>query len=155
MIVPFRGEYYDLVPDRASLVRALVYPVPDPRFPFLGVHFTRRISGKVDAGPNAILALAGEGYRHTHVNLRDLASSLSYPGFWRMARQHWRNGMGEWHHSLPKPALVPRLAAVAPRGTERRPGSQACPEFVLKPSATMALWLTTFSSCLRVRSSTC
>ena len=81
MIVPFRGEYYDLVPERASLVRALIYPVPDPRFPFLGVHFTRRISGKVDAGPNAVLALAREGYRHTDISVRDLASSLAFPGF--------------------------------------------------------------------------
>lgn len=109
MIVPFRGEYYDLVPGRASLVRALIYPVPDPRFPFLGVHFTRRISGKVDAGPNAVLALAREGYRHSDLNLRDLASSLAFPGFWRMARQHWRNGLGEWRRSLSKPAFVRAL----------------------------------------------
>ena len=93
MIVPFRGEYYDLIPERATLVRSLIYPVPDPRFPFLGVHFTRRISGKVDAGPNAVFALAREGYRHRDVNLRDIASSLAFPGFWRMARQalaKWR-----------------------------------------------------------------
>src|SRR5580765_6836631 len=96
MIVPFRGEYYDLVPERASLVRALIYPVPDPRFPFLGVHFTRRVTGRVDAGPNAVLALAREGYRPIDVNLRDLASSFAFPGFWRMARQNWRNGVGEW-----------------------------------------------------------
>src|SRR5207344_2041609 len=83
-IVPFRGEYYDLVPERASLVRALIYPVPDPRFPFLGVHFTRRIAGNVDAGPNAVFALAREGYRRSNISLRDLASSLAFPGFWRM-----------------------------------------------------------------------
>src|ERR1039458_702424 len=75
MIVPFRGEYYDLVPERAALVKALIYPVPDPRFPFLGVHFTRRITGRVDAGPNAVFALAREGYRHTDINLRDLVSA--------------------------------------------------------------------------------
>src|SRR6201993_208560 len=97
MIVPFRGEYYDLTPERASLVRGLIYPVPDPRFPFLGVHFTRRITGKVDAGPNAILALAREGYRHSDISPRDLASSLAFPGFWRMAGKHWRNALGEWH----------------------------------------------------------
>ncbi len=79
MIVPFRGEYYDLVPARASLVRSLIYPVPDPRFPFLGVHFTRRITGTVDAGPNAVLALAREGYRHRDINFRDLAGSLGLP----------------------------------------------------------------------------
>ena len=88
MIVPFRGEYYDLVPERASLVRNLIYPVPDPRFPFLGVHFTRRITGSVDAGPNAVLALAREGYRHRDINLRDLASSLAFPA------------SGEWPGSI-------------------------------------------------------
>ncbi|MGB7607819.1 MAG: L-2-hydroxyglutarate oxidase, partial [Candidatus Sulfotelmatobacter sp.] len=82
-IAPFRGEYYDLIPERSSLVRALIYPVPDPRFPFLGVHFTRRISGRVDAGPNAVLAFRREGYRRTDFKLKDLASSLAFPGFWR------------------------------------------------------------------------
>ena len=114
MIVPFRGEYYDLVPERASLVRGLIYPVPDPRFPLLGVHFTRRISGKVDAGPNAILALAREGYRHRDINLRDLASSFSFPGFWRMARRHWRSGVDEWHRSLSKAAFVHALQRLVP-----------------------------------------
>ncbi|HYM77906.1 MAG TPA: L-2-hydroxyglutarate oxidase [Candidatus Dormibacteraeota bacterium] len=118
MIVPFRGEYYDLVPERASLVRALIYPVPDPRFPFLGVHFTRRITGKVDAGPNAILALAREGYRHTNISVRDLTTSLAYPGFWRMARQHWRNGLGEWHRSLSKSAFVRALQRLLPEVSE-------------------------------------
>jgi L-2-hydroxyglutarate oxidase LhgO len=114
MIVPFRGEYYDLIPERASLVRSLIYPVPDPRFPFLGVHFTRRITGKVDAGPNAVLALAREGYRHSDVSLRDLASSFAFPGFWRMARQHWRNGLDEWHRSLSKPVFVRALQRLLP-----------------------------------------
>jgi L-2-hydroxyglutarate oxidase len=123
-IVPFRGEYYDLVPERASLVRALIYPVPDPRFPFLGVHFTRRISGKVDAGPNAVLALKREGYRHTDINLRDLSSSLTFPGFWRMAAKHWRNGLGEVHRSLSKPAFVRALQRLLPelRGKDLVPG---------------------------------
>jgi L-2-hydroxyglutarate oxidase LhgO len=119
MIVPFRGEYYDLVPERASLVRALIYPVPDPRFPFLGVHFTRRISGKVDAGPNAVLALAREGYRHSDISIRDLASSLAFPGFWRMARQHWRNGIDEWHRSLSKQAFVRALQRLLPEVGEK------------------------------------
>jgi len=114
MIVPFRGEYYDLTPERASLVKALIYPVPDPQFPFLGVHFTRRITGKVDAGPNAVLALAREGYRHTDINVSDLASSLSYGGFWRMARKHWRSGLGEWHRSLSKAAFVHALQRLLP-----------------------------------------
>jgi L-2-hydroxyglutarate oxidase LhgO len=114
MIVPFRGEYYDLTPERASLVTALIYPVPDPQFPFLGVHFTRRITGKVDAGPNAVLALAREGYRHSDINVGDLAASLSYGGFWRMARKHWRSGLGEWHRSLSKPAFVHALQRLLP-----------------------------------------
>ena len=118
IIVPFRGEYYDLVPERAALVRALIYPVPDPQFPFLGVHFTRRITGRVDAGPNAILALAREGYRHTDVNLGDLASSFAFPGFWRMARRHWRYGLGEWHRSFSKPAFVRALQRLLPEVRE-------------------------------------
>jgi len=118
MIVPFRGEYYDLLPGRASLVRALIYPVPDPRFPFLGVHFTRRITGKVDAGPNAVLALAREGYRHTNINLRDLGSTLAFPGLWHMARRHWRNALGEWHRSLSKAAFVRALQRLVPEVQE-------------------------------------
>jgi L-2-hydroxyglutarate oxidase len=118
MIVPFRGEYYDLIPDRAPLVRALIYPVPDPRFPFLGVHFTRRISGKVDAGPNAVLALQREGYRHSDVSLHDLASSVAFPGFWRMAAQHWRSGLHEFHRSLSKAAFVRALHKLLPEVRE-------------------------------------
>lgn len=114
MIVPFRGEYYDLVPGRASLVRALIYPVPDPRFPFLGVHFTRRVSGRVDAGPNAVLAFRREGYRGSDISLRDLASSLAFPGFWHMAAQHWRSGCGEFHRSLSKRAFVRALQKLVP-----------------------------------------
>jgi (S)-2-hydroxyglutarate dehydrogenase len=119
MIVPFRGEYYHLTPERAALVRALIYPVPDPRFPFLGVHFTRRVSGTVDAGPNAVLALAREGYSHADVSVRDLASSLAFPGFWRMARKHWRNGFGEWHRSLSKHAFVRALQRLLPEIQEQ------------------------------------
>jgi (S)-2-hydroxyglutarate dehydrogenase len=113
-IAPFRGEYYDLIPERSSLVRALIYPVPDPRFPFLGVHFTRRISGKVDAGPNAVLAFRREGYERTDFNLKDLASSLAFPGFWRMAAKHWRSGLDEVHRSFSKPAFVRALQRLVP-----------------------------------------
>jgi len=119
IVVPFRGEYYDLVPERASLVRALIYPVPDPQFPFLGVHFTRRISGRVDAGPNAVLALAREGYRHTDISVRDLASSVAFPGFWRMAGKHWRSGLDEWHRSLSKAAFVRALQRLLPEVGEK------------------------------------
>jgi L-2-hydroxyglutarate oxidase len=114
MIVPFRGEYYELIPERASLVHALIYPVPDPRFPFLGVHFTRRISGKVDAGPNAVLALQREGYRHTDISVRDLASSLAFPGFWAMAAKHWLQGFHEFYRSLSKRAFVKALQRLIP-----------------------------------------
>jgi (S)-2-hydroxyglutarate dehydrogenase len=124
MIVPFRGEYYDLVPERSSLVRGLIYPVPDPRFPFLGVHFTRRVNGTVDAGPNAVLAFRREGYRRTDFNLRDLASSLAFPGFWRMSAKNWRSGLGEFHRSLSKAAFVRALQRLVPavKSTDLVPG---------------------------------
>jgi (S)-2-hydroxyglutarate dehydrogenase len=139
MIVPFRGEYYELAPERASLVRALIYPVPDPRFPFLGVHFTRRISGKVDAGPNAVFALAREGYRHTDISVRDLASSLAFPGFWRMARKNWRNGLDEFRRSLSKPAFVRALQRLLPEisETDLVPGSSGVRAQALQPDGTL------------------
>ena len=139
MIVPFRGEYYDLTPQRAALVRALIYPVPDPRFPFLGVHFTRRVSGKVDAGPNAVLALSREGYRHTDVSLRDLASSAVFPGFWRMARKNWRYGLDEWQRSLSKPAFVRALQRLLPEIGEDDlvPGGSGVRAQALKPDGSL------------------
>jgi L-2-hydroxyglutarate oxidase len=139
VIVPFRGEYYDLRPERALLVRALIYPVPDPRFPFLGVHFTRRITGRVDAGPNAVLALAREGYRHNDINVRDVASSLAFPGFWRMAGKHWRNAMGEWHRSLSKPAFVRALQRLLPEVSESDlvPGGSGVRAQALKPDGSL------------------
>ncbi len=139
MIVPFRGEYYDLVPERASLVRALIYPVPDPRFPFLGVHFTRRISGKVDAGPNAVLALAREGYRHRDISVRDLASSLAFPGFWHMARQHWRNGFDEFRRSFSKPMFVRALQRLVPEVGEKDlvPGGAGVRAQALNPNGAL------------------
>ncbi|MET0741304.1 MAG: L-2-hydroxyglutarate oxidase [Candidatus Nanopelagicales bacterium] len=105
-IVPFRGEYYRLVPARRSLVRRLVYPVPDPAYPFLGVHFTPRVDGQVDVGPNAVLAMAREGYRRRDLRPRDLAETLRWPGFRRLARQHWRAGVGELRGSVSKRAFV-------------------------------------------------
>jgi L-2-hydroxyglutarate oxidase LhgO len=138
-IIPFRGEYYDLIPERASLVRTLIYPVPDPRFPFLGVHFTRRITGKVDAGPNAVLAFAREGYRLTDVNLRDFASALAFPGFWRMAFLHWRNGFAEWYRSLSKPAFVRALQRMLPevREGDLVPGGSGVRAQALKPDGAL------------------
>jgi L-2-hydroxyglutarate oxidase LhgO len=114
VIVPFRGEYYELIPGRSSLVRALIYPVPDPQFPFLGVHFTRRVAGTVDAGPNAVWAFRREGYRLIDFNLRDLVSSLAFPGFWRMAAKHWRSGLDEFHRSFSKVAFVRALQRLLP-----------------------------------------
>jgi L-2-hydroxyglutarate oxidase LhgO len=117
-IVPFRGEYYRLRPEREQLVRGLLYPVPDPAYPFLGVHFTRRVGGGVDVGPNAVLAFAREGYRRRDVRLRDVADTLVSPGFRALARRHWRMGVHELHGSLSKRTFaaearryVPELSA--------------------------------------------
>ncbi len=117
MIVPFRGEYYDLVPERASLVRALIYPVPDPRFPFLGVHFTRRITGRVDAGPNAVLALAREGYRHTDINVRDLASSVAFPWILAHGGQALAQRAGRMASVAFEAGIRARIAAIAAGST--------------------------------------
>lgn len=105
-IVPFRGEYYLLRPQRRDLVRGLVYPVPDPRYPFLGVHLTRRVDGEVMVGPNAVLALAREGYGWSDVAARDLLQTVSWPGFRSFARHHWRTGLTELHGSLSRRAFV-------------------------------------------------
>jgi L-2-hydroxyglutarate oxidase LhgO len=101
-IVPFRGEYMAVSPAKESLVRGMVYPVPDPRYPFLGVHFTRRVGGGLEVGPNAVLALRREGYRRSDVRFADVVSTLSWPGFWRLARTHWRTGAGELRGSVSK-----------------------------------------------------
>jgi (S)-2-hydroxyglutarate dehydrogenase len=114
MIVPFRGEYYDLTPERENLVRTLIYPVPDPRFPFLGVHFTRRVRGGVDAGPNAVLAFRREGYTRTSFSLSDTLGTFSYGGFWRMASKHWRTSVGEFYRSFNKHAFVTALQRLVP-----------------------------------------
>lgn len=113
-IVPFRGEYYQLKPEARHLCRNLIYPVPDPKFPFLGVHFTRMIDGTIECGPNAVLAYAREGYRKTDVNLRDLAESLTYPGFLRLAGKHWKMGLGEIWRSVNKGAFVKALQRLVP-----------------------------------------
>ncbi|HEX3319128.1 MAG TPA: L-2-hydroxyglutarate oxidase [Terriglobales bacterium] len=113
-IVPFRGEYYDLVPEKQYLVKNLIYPAPDPRFPFLGVHFTRRIQGGVDAGPNAVLAFKREGYRWSDVSLVDVLEMISFPGFWRLAYKNWRYGVEELYRSLNKAAFVSSLQRLVP-----------------------------------------
>jgi (S)-2-hydroxyglutarate dehydrogenase len=106
MIVPFRGEYYDLAPSRQSLVRGLIYPLPDPRYPFLGVHFTKRIHGTVDAGPNAVLAFRREGYRWRDFDFGEALEVTRDKGFRAMARQHWKNGLVEFRRSLRKREFV-------------------------------------------------
>jgi len=117
-VVPFRGEYYDLKPESYHLCNNLIYPVPDPQFPFLGVHFTRMIDGRMECGPNAVLAFAREGYRKRDINLRDLAEALSYKGFRRMAAKHWKMGMGEMWRSFSKKAFVKALQRLVPSVTE-------------------------------------
>ncbi|MBM7088238.1 L-2-hydroxyglutarate oxidase [Streptomyces sp. S12] len=116
LIVPFRGEYYELA--RPDLVRGLVYPVPDPAFPFLGVHLTRGVDGGVHVGPNAVPALAREGYDRRTVRPRELASTLTWPGSWQLARRHWRYGAGELHRSLSKPAFTRAVRRLLPAVTE-------------------------------------
>jgi (S)-2-hydroxyglutarate dehydrogenase len=123
-IVPFRGEYYTLGPQAAARVRGLVYPVPDPRFPFLGVHLTRRVDGSVEAGPNAVLALAREGYRWRDISARDLGGCLLYPGFARMAWRHWPSGLREVARSFSARMFLADLRRLMP-GLSRedlRPG---------------------------------
>jgi L-2-hydroxyglutarate oxidase LhgO len=114
LIVPFRGEFFKLKPDAEYLCRGLIYPVPDPRFPFLGVHFTRLIAGGVECGPNAVLAFSREGYTRTTLNPYDLAESLTYSGFVRMALKYWRTGLGEMWRSVSKSAFVTALQRLVP-----------------------------------------
>jgi len=123
-IVPFRGEYFELAIGPSRAVRGLIYPVPDPELPFLGAHLTKRIDGGVLAGPNAVLALKREGYRKTDVGLADLKEILVFPGFWRMARRHWRSALREAWRSLSKGAFLRALRRLAPdlRGSDLRPG---------------------------------
>lgn len=113
-IVPFRGEYWELTPEAATRVRGLIYPVPDPRLPFLDVHLTRRVDDVVEAGPNAVLALAREGYDWGTVSARDLLDTLAWPGFWRMARSWWRTGLGEMRRSLSRRLFARDLARLVP-----------------------------------------
>ena len=116
-IVPFRGEYFSIIPEKEHMVKGLIYPVPDPSMPFLGVHFTRRINGSVEAGPNAVLAFAREGYKKTDVNLKDTLGTLSYSGFWKMSAKYWKVGMHEQYRSLVKGVFVKSLQKLMPEIT--------------------------------------
>ncbi len=113
-IIPFRGEYYRLRRERRHLVRNLIYPVPDPMMPFLGVHFTRTVHGEIEAGPNAVLACAREGYTRGQINPRDLVSTLTFRGFWTMARRYWASGVAEMYRSISKRAFVGALQRLIP-----------------------------------------
>ena len=113
-IVPFRGEYYFLRPEARRLVKGLIYPVPDPRFPFLGVHFTKTIHGGVEAGPNAVLALAREGYTKLRISPRESLQTLTYKGFWSMARRYWKTGFDEVYRSFSKAAFAKALQRLVP-----------------------------------------
>lgn len=114
MIVPFRGEYYELVPEKHDLVKNLIYPVPDPQFPFLGVHFTRMIHGGVEAGPNAVMAFKREGYTKTSFSFKDMGEAFFYKGFWIMAMNFWQMGVGEYYRSFFKGAFVKALQRLIP-----------------------------------------
>lgn len=114
IIVPFRGEYYEIAPEGRCLARGLIYPVPDPAFPFLGVHLTPRVNGSMEAGPNAVFAFKREGYRRTDVSVGDTLSSLTFPGFWKLARRHARMGMAEIWRSISKRAFHRALQRLVP-----------------------------------------
>ncbi|MGH9473802.1 MAG: L-2-hydroxyglutarate oxidase [Terriglobales bacterium] len=123
-VLPFRGEYYALSAEAAARLRGLVYPVPDPRFPFLGVHFTPRVGGGCEAGPSAVLAWKREGYGRSDVALTDMAGMLAYGGFWAMAARYWRKGLAEQYRSLYQPAYCRALRRLMPglQPQELRPG---------------------------------
>jgi L-2-hydroxyglutarate oxidase len=113
-IIPFRGEYYEIVPEKHHLVNNLIYPVPDPRFPFLGVHFTRMVKGGVEAGPNAVLAFKREGYKMSSISGRDLLAYAAYGGFWIMGLKYWQMAVGEYYRSFSKKAFVKALQRLLP-----------------------------------------
>ncbi len=138
-IVPFRGEYYRLVERSEHLVRSLIYPVPDPAFPFLGVHFTRMIHGGVEAGPNAVLSLRREGYRKTDFQLGEALQTLGYSGFLKLSARYWRTGLGEIHRSFSKRAFVRALQRLLPALSEAdlRPGGAGVRAQAISPDGTL------------------
>jgi (S)-2-hydroxyglutarate dehydrogenase len=138
-IVPFRGEYYMLRPESEHLVRGLIYPVPDPEFPFLGVHFTRTIHGEVEAGPNAVLAFAREGYAWKKARPGELLGTLRYRGFWSMARKYWRTGAYEVYRSLSKAAFVKALQRLVPelKPEDVKPGGSGVRAQAVRPDGSL------------------
>lgn len=138
-IIPFRGEYYMLRPDKRGLVRGLIYPVPDPAFPFLGVHFTKTIHGDVEAGPNAVLAFAREGYTRLTINPAELLGIVSYRGFWAMVRRYWRTGLYELYRSMSKRVFVRALRRLVPdlREGDVAPGGAGVRAQAVSPDGTL------------------
>jgi L-2-hydroxyglutarate oxidase len=138
-ITPFRGEYYELIPERRHLVKNLIYPVPDPAFPFLGVHFTRLIRGGIEAGPNAVLAFKREGYTKSSLSLRDTSEIMFYRGFWILAFKYWKTGLGEMFRSWNKGAFVKALQKLMPelRKEDIRPAGAGVRAQALEPSGSL------------------
>ena len=137
-IIPFRGEYFSLIPERSGMVKGLIYPVPNPNLPFLGVHFTRRVNGSVEAGPNAVLAFAREGYKKTKINFGDAFETLTYSGFLKMSLKYWTVGMKEQYRSLVKGSFVKSLQTLIPEITGKdlySPGAGVRAQAVAKNGA--------------------
>ena len=137
-IIPFRGEYFSLIPERSDMVKGLIYPVPNPNLPFLGVHFTRRVNGSVEAGPNAVLAFAREGYKKTKINFGDAFDTLTYSGFLKMSLKYWTVGMKEQYRSLVKGSFVKSLQTLIPEITGKdlySPGAGVRAQAVAKNGA--------------------
>ncbi len=134
-IIPFRGEYYKLKKEKEHLVKNLIYPVPDPRFPFLGVHFTRMMKGGVEAGPNAVLAFKREGYTKKDFSAADISQMFFYSGFWKMASKYYRMGFGEFYRSFSKKAFVSALQKLIPEIQEAdiEPGGAGVRAQALEP----------------------
>lgn len=138
-IVPFRGEYYELKPEKRYLVKNLIYPVPNPDFPFLGVHFTRMIDGHVEAGPNAVLSFKREGYAKSDFNLKDFSEIMLYTGFWKMASRYWKDGLAEMIRSFSKTAFVRSLQRLIPEieAEDLEPAPAGVRAQALKPDGSM------------------
>lgn len=138
-IIPFRGEYYELIPEKRDLIKGLIYPVPNPKFPFLGVHLSKTIDGRVEAGPNAILALSREGYKKTDYNLKDISDLLTYQGFWAMAFRYWKIGLYEMYRSFSKKAFLASLQKLVPSLNEEdlMPAEAGVRSQVVLPNGTM------------------
>ncbi|SCA63114.1 L-2-hydroxyglutarate dehydrogenase, mitochondrial [Chlamydiales bacterium SCGC AG-110-P3] len=153
-ILPFRGEYYRLRDDARHLVKGLIYPVPDPKFPFLGVHLTLMSDGGVEAGPNAVFAYSRDGYRKRDISLKDLTEAVCYRGFWAMAARYWRTGLGEMYRSYSKNAFLKALQRLLPVLTadDLVPGGSGVRAQVIKPDGTMLddFWIEQSSRCLHV-----